>query len=116
MRRQASGWQVAKVVANFGTSRQKWLWVQDEIAAHRLEVCKVPMEENPADVATKYHPAPRTRTLSVLLSLKLVEAHDKADARFLNSAQVSTWKLVLTKALPGRKIREWSEHTLNRGG
>ena len=45
----------------------KWLWVQDEIAAPRLQVCKVPTEVNRAALATKYLLAPQMRALSVLL-------------------------------------------------
>ena len=59
----------------------KWLWVKDEIAAHRLKGSKVPTEVNPADLAMKYLLAPPMRVLQVLLNLKLVEAHHKADAR-----------------------------------
>ena len=72
----------------------KWLWVQDDIAAHRLNVRKVPTEVNPADLATKYFLAPRIRAFLVLPSLKLAEAHDKVNARFWYSEQVSGCELV----------------------
>ena len=67
--------------------------VHDEIAAHHLKVRQVPIEVNPADLATKYLFAPRMHALLVLLGLKLVEADDNADARFWDSEQVSGWKL-----------------------
>ena len=55
----------------------KWLWVQDEIAAHRLEVRKVP--------------TPRMRTLVVLRNYKLVEAHATVNKFQVGSLYKDWW-------------------------
>ena len=70
----------------------KWLLVQDEIAAHRLKLRKVPTNVNPVDLATKYFLDPRMRGLLVLLNPKLVETHDKDDSGTVNTLQVRIFR------------------------
>ena len=72
----------------------KWLWVQNEVAAHRLKERKLPTEVNPADLVTKYFLALRMRALLVYLNLYLVDARDNTDARFCYSEHASSSKLV----------------------
>ena len=71
-----------------------WFCVQDEFAAHRLMVRKVPTEVTRAGLATKYLLAQQVRALLMLLNLQRVKAHERVEARFWYSDQVSVWELV----------------------